>query len=200
LDQLLGRFPDLSVDLNLMDRFVDLIDEGIDLAIRIGTLSDSRLTARRLCANRRILVAAPSYLEKHPAPERLADLANHQCLLFTGFSRPKEWRLLGPDGVTSVSVNGRIATNNVGVMTTTAKLGLGITFGATSVVGPALLSGELVRVLPDYELEPTAIFAVYPSARQLSTKVRATVDFLAENLKDPPSWDRAIIGRIPGFR
>jgi hypothetical protein len=71
--------------------------------------------------------------------------------------------------------------------------------GATLSVGPALLSGELVRVLSDYEFEPTAIFAVYPSARQLSTKVRAVVDFLAEQLRDPPLWDRALVGKIPGF-
>jgi len=199
LTRLTARFPELSVDLNLMDRFVDLIEEGIDLAIRIGTLSDSRLTARRLCTNHRILVASPEYLTRHPAPERPEELAKHQCILFTGFSKPREWRLVGEGTATLVPISGRVATNNVEVLTTTAKQGLGITFGATLSAGPALLAGELVRVLPDYELEPTAIFAVYPSARQLSTKVRATVDFLADNLKDPTSWDRDLIGRIPGF-
>jgi DNA-binding transcriptional LysR family regulator len=200
LDRLLERFPELSVDLNLLDRFVDLIDEGIDLAIRIGALADSRLTARRLCTNRRILVASPEYIAKHGAPKCPEDLASHECIRFTGFARPREWRLLGPNGQTTVvNINGRVATNNVEVLTATAKTGIGVTFGATLSAGPSLFSGELVRVLEEYELEPTGIFAVYPSARQLSTKVRAAVDFLASNLRDPPAWDSALIGRVPGF-
>jgi DNA-binding transcriptional LysR family regulator len=98
-----------------------------------------------------------------------------------------------------VSLSGRVASSNVQLLTEAAKQGLGITMGATLSVGPALHSGELVRVLSDYEFEPTAIFAVYPSARQLSTKVRALVDFLADHFFDPPSWDRALLGKVPGF-
>jgi DNA-binding transcriptional LysR family regulator len=120
-------------------------------------------------------------------------------VLFTGFARPGEWKLIGPDGPATVSVSGRVATNNVETLTTAAKQGFGITVGATLSVGPALLSGELVRVLPDYQLEPTAVFAVYPSARQLSTKTRAAVDFLAKKLGDPPTWDKALRGKVPGF-
>jgi DNA-binding transcriptional LysR family regulator len=193
------RFPELTIDLSLTDRFADLIDEGIDLAIRIGQLADSRLIARRLCTNHRVLVAAPSYLEKRGVPTHPEELAQHDCILFTGFTRPREWRVLGPGGPYSVNISGRVATNNVDALTSAAKQGLGITFGATMSAGPALLSGELVRVLCDYELEQTAIFAVYPSARQLSTKVRAVVDFLAEHLHDPPSWDRRLWGKVPGF-
>jgi DNA-binding transcriptional LysR family regulator len=199
LDELLGENPELSVEVSLMDRFVDLIEEGLDLAIRIGSLSDSRLIARRLCTNHRVLVAAPSYLERAGIPSHPSELARHDCVLFTGFSRPREWRLIGPDGTVSVGVTGRVASNNVEVLRTAAKQGMGITFGATLSVGPALLSGELVRVLTDYELEPTAIFAVYPSARQLSTKVRATVDYLARRLEDPPIWDRQLAGKVLGF-
>jgi DNA-binding transcriptional LysR family regulator len=196
---LLAEFNELSVELTLTNRFVDLIEEGMDLAIRIGSLGDSRLIARRLCTNRRVLVASPAYLEKRGVPKTLADLLEHECVIFTGFSKPREWRLLGPDGPATVNVSGRMSSNNVDVAATTAKLGFGITVGATLSVGTALLSGELVRVLPDYEFEPTAVFAVYPSARQLSQKTRATVDFLAERLKDPPSWDRALFGKVAGF-
>jgi len=199
LDQLLSRFPELSVELNLGNRFVDLIEEGVDLAIRIGSLGDSRLVARRLCTNKRILVASPSYLERRGTPKSVDDLREHDCVVFTGFSKPREWKLLGPKGTVTVAVSGRVTTNNVEVLTSTAKHGHGITVGATLSVGPALLSGELVRVLPDYEFEPTAVFAVFPSSRQLSSKVRATVDFFAENLKDPPSWDRSLSGRVEGF-
>jgi DNA-binding transcriptional LysR family regulator len=199
IPELMRHFPELSIDLSLTNRFVDLVDEGIDLAIRIGALSDSRLIARRLCNNKRVLVATPGYLKKHGIPETPGDLKDHDCILFTAFTKPREWRLIGPEGPATVSVSGRIATNNVEVASTAAKQGLGITVGATLSVGNALLSGELVRVLPDYEFEPTAVFAVYPSARQLSTKVRATVDFLVERMEDPPSWDQALVGRVPGF-
>jgi DNA-binding transcriptional LysR family regulator len=199
IPELLEHFPELSIDLSLTNRFVDLVDEGIDLAIRIGSLTDSRLIARRLCNNKRVLVATPGYLKQRGVPKAPADLKGHDAILFTAFARPREWRLIGPDGPLSVNVSGRLATNNVEVASTAARQGLGITVGATLSVGKALLSGELVRVLPDYEFEPTAVFAVYPSARQLSTKVRATVDFLVERMEDPPSWDRALTGRVPGF-
>jgi DNA-binding transcriptional LysR family regulator len=199
LAELTERYPELSFEVSLTNRFVDLIEEGMDLAIRIGSLADSRLIARRLCSNRRVLVASPTFLARHGTPQRIEELAERDCVIFTGFSRPREWKLLGPGGPITVTVGGRVASNNVEVLTESAKLGLGITVGATLSVGPALLSGELVRVLSDYEFEPTAIFAVYPSARQLSTKVRSVVDYLAEKLDDPPSWDRALAGRVPGF-
>jgi DNA-binding transcriptional LysR family regulator len=199
IPKLIERYPELTIELALMDRFVDLVDEGLDLAIRIGSLEDSRLIARRLCTNRRVLVASPEYVERHGQPTLPEQLAEHECLLFTGFSRPREWRFLGPDGPVSAAVSGRVATNNVDVLAQVAKCGVGITFGATLAVGPQLLSGELVRVLPAYEFEPTSIFAIYPSARQLSTKVRATVDFLVEELRDPPEWDRRLCGKVAGF-
>lgn len=199
LGDLLERFPELSVDLALTNRFVDLIEEGMDLAIRIGQLGDSRLIARRLCTNRRVLVAAPSYVERHGTPKTPDDLTRHQCILFNGFPKPSEWKLIGPKGPVSVAVAGRVATNNVETLTNTARQGLGITVGATMSVGPALLSGELVRVLPEYQFEPTAVFAVYTSSRQLSVKIRAAVDFLAEKLADPPVWDRPLLGHVPGF-
>jgi DNA-binding transcriptional LysR family regulator len=199
IGQLLSLYPELNLDVSLTDRMVDLIEEGMDLAIRIGSLADSRLIARRLCTNHRILVASQDYLDRRGTPRELHELADHDCILFTGFSRPREWKLVGPEGGVSVSVSGRIATGNVQVLCEAAKQGVGITMGATQTVNRALLSGELVRVLSDYHFETTAIFAVYPSARQLSTKVRAVVDFFADNIKDPPIWDRALFGKVPNF-
>ncbi|MGC4091697.1 MAG: LysR family transcriptional regulator [Polyangiaceae bacterium] len=196
---LLEQYPELSLEVSLSDRFVDLIGEGLDLAIRIGALSDSQLVARRLCTNHRVLVAAPSYLKRRGTPSTASDLTQHDCLLFTGFTRPREWRLTGPDGPTSVQVSGPVASSNPVVLNEMAKRGLGIAVGATLAVAPALLAGDLVRVMPQYEFEASAIFAVFPSARQLSTKVRAAVDFLAQHLGDPPSWDRALRGRVAGF-
>jgi DNA-binding transcriptional LysR family regulator len=197
--ELTQTYPELSVDLSLIDRFVDLIEEGVDLAIRIGSLSASGLTARRLCTNRRIVVASPEYLARRGVPCTPQELERHEVVVFSGFARPREWRLVQGSQSESVAISGRLATNNVEVLTLAAKRGLGVTFGATMSAGPALVSGELVRVLPDWELEPTAVFAVYPSGRQLSSKVRATIDFLAEALKDPPVWDRELAGKVPGF-
>jgi DNA-binding transcriptional LysR family regulator len=199
LTEMSNRFPELSFDLQLTNRFVDLVEEGIDLAIRIGALADSRLIARRLCTNRRILVASPDYLAARGVPQQPSDLAGHECVIFSGWSKANEWRLIGPDGPVTVEVSGRIASNNVDLCTDAATQGLGITVGPTLSVSKALLSGALVPVLNGYTFEPTAVFAVYPSARQLSTKVRAVVDFLAETLPDPPAWDRELAGRVPGF-
>ena len=194
-----ARHPQVRFDIQLSDRAVDLVDEGIDLAIRIGALSDSRLIARRLCTNQRVLVAAPSYIERHGAPEHPEELSQHECIIYTGFAKPREWKLLGPDGPVSVSVAGRVATNNMEVVDNTSKKGLGISVGPTMSAYQALMAGDLVRILPSYAFEPSAIFAVYPSARQLSTKVRAVVDFLIEKFQDPPSWDRALTGKVAGF-
>lgn len=199
LEGLLRQYPELGLDLSLTDRFVDLIDEGVDLAIRVGALADSQLMVRRLCTNHRILVAQAGYLERSGTPTCPSQLAQHDCLVFTQFARPREWRLVGPEGVTSVTVRARIASNNPLVLTESAKRGFGITLAATLAIAPALLSGELVRVLPEYEFEPSAIFALYPSARQLSTKVRAAVDYLAQHLQDPTSWDASLAGRVQGF-
>ena len=190
LGELLHQFPELSLDLSLTNRFVDLIEEGMDLAIRIGQLADSRLIARRLCTNHRVLVASPSYIERWGMPERPEDLARHQCVLFNGFPKPAEWKLVGPGRPGHRRRRGPRRHEQRRDADRAAKQGLGITVGATLSVGPALLSGELVRVLSDYEFEPTAVFAVYTSARQLSTKIRAAVDFLVEKLSDPPSWDQ----------
>jgi DNA-binding transcriptional LysR family regulator len=195
-----ARYPTLSVELTLSDRFVDLIEEGIDLAIRIGALQDSRLIARRLCGNRRLLVASPDYLQHHGTPTVPADLATHDCLIFTALDRPNHWRLTGPDGPVNIAANGPVTSNNGEALTEAAKGGLGIALGATFSISGALLSGELTRVLPDYEFEPTAVHAIYPSNRLLSRKVRATVDFLAAAFSDPPEWDQVLQGKVPGFQ
>ena len=199
LSKLLKRHPELGVDLQLVDRFVDLVDEGLDLAIRVGALADSRLIARRLCANRRVLVASPDYLARRGVPKTPQELTEHECLLFTGFNRPREWRLAGPTGPVSIEVSGRMASNNVDALCDTALGGAGITMGATLQAWPHLRSGALVRVLRDHEFPPSAIFAVFPSARQLSTKFRAMVYFLCEEWRDPPTWDQELNGHVAGF-
>jgi DNA-binding transcriptional LysR family regulator len=199
LKQLRERYPDLAVQLSLMDRFVDLIHENVDLALRVGSPFDARLTAHRLCTNRRVLVASPEYLAEHGTPERPEDLAEHECILFTGFVNPQEWRINGPEGTTVLPVSGMMSSNNGYVLNTLAEQGLGITFGATLSLAPALLAGRLVRVLPAYEMEQTGIFAVYPATERLPSKVSAAVEFFGAQWTDPPSWDRQLAGKAVGF-
>jgi DNA-binding transcriptional LysR family regulator len=193
------RYRDLAVELSLNDRFVDLVHENVDLALRAGSPFDSRLTARRLCVNRRVLVASPAYLAKHGAPEHPSDLAEHECVLFTGFANPQEWRVTGPEGTVSVGVRGQMSSNNGYVLNTLAEQGEGVTFGATLSLAPALLAGRLVRVMPQYQMEETAIFAAYPAAVRPPLKVRAVVEFFAEHFSDPPTWDRQLDGHVAGF-
>ena len=192
IGSLLARHSALSVELILQDGINDLVAEGIDLVVRIGLLKDSRLVARRLCTNRRILVASPAYLDARGTPEKPEDLANHVCLPCTYMGRPNEWRLLGPNGVARVSIGGGLASNNIGVLVAAAEAGQGISVGPTQSVAGALASGRLSRVLPGWEFERTAIYALYPSRRQLSAKVRATIDFLSEHFSDPPAWDSGL--------
>lgn len=199
LEDILTKFPELSIDLVLTNRLVDIIDEGVDLAIRIGALSDSRLIARRLCTNQRVLVASPSYIARRGTPAAPEDLAEHECIIYSGFQRPREWKLIGPDGPTNAAVSGRVGCNTVNVLIQLALKGHGITLGPTLYVHRELIAGDLVRVLPEYQFEETGIFAVYPSARQLSTKVRAVVDFFADRFQDPPPWEGGLVGKVPGF-
>lgn len=196
LDRMLKQFPELGIDLTLTDRFVDLVEQGVDLAVRIGALPDSGLVARRLCANRRILVASPAYLERRGMPKSVSELATHECLLFTAQSRSRDWRLIGPGGPARVVANGRLCSNNAEVLLRAAREGCGVARGSTFAAAPALLAGDLVRVLAPYEFEPTAIYIVYPSARQLSRKVRAVIDTLARSFDDPPIWDRSLAERV----
>lgn len=199
LRDLRERYRDLSIELSLNDRFVDLVHENVDVAIRAGSPFDARLVARRLCVNRRVLVASPAYLAKHGTPKHPSELSQHECVLFTSFSNPQEWKLSGPEGIVTVKVRGQMSTNNGYVLNTLAEQGEGISFGATLSLAPALIAGKLVRVLPKYQMEETAIFAAYPAAEHPPLKVRAVVDFFAEHFSDPPRWDRQLDGLVPGF-
>ena len=179
-------FPDLTIELKLSDGGVGLESDGMNLLIRTGPLNDTPLSARRLCSERRFLVAAPAYLEKHGAPRTVAALAEHRCVVFTGFEKPSEWLLNGPGGPESVRVSGPIATNNVEVLALTASQGLGIAMGAATSASPYLRSGELCRVLSEYEFEPAQIFAYYSPSGALSSTVCRLLDFLLEELRRAP--------------
>jgi DNA-binding transcriptional LysR family regulator len=190
----LARFfeahPEVTVNLDLSDAFVDILADGYDLAIRIAALDDSSLVARRLAPNHRVLVAAPSYLARRGAPQSAADLARHNCLTA---SPHDAWRLEGRDGPVSVRAFGNLQTNSSEVVREACLAGLGVALRSTWDVGPDLQAGRLQVVLPELRgSSRVGIYAVYPSRRFLPHKVRLFIDFLADLYGPVPSWDRGL--------
>jgi DNA-binding transcriptional LysR family regulator len=183
----LRAYPGVSVDLRMTDQIVDLIDEGIDLAIRIGALKDSTLVAKKLASNRRVLCASPAYLAAHGTPRHPADLAGHECVILAD---QRDWSFVTPTGVIDVRVSGRLVTDNGEVIRDALAAGVGIGLKSTWSVAPLIASGELVTVLDDYPLAQTvAIWAVYPSRAFVPPKTLAFIDFLAAQFGEPPYWD-----------
>lgn len=183
----LRAYPGVSVDLRMTDQIVDLIDEGIDLAIRIGALKDSTLVAKKLASNRRVLCASPAYLAAHGTPRHPADLAGHECVILAD---QRDWSFVTPTGVIDVRVSGRLVTDNGEVIRDALAAGVGIGLKSTWSVAPLIASGELFTVLDDYPLAQTvAIWAVYPSRAFVPPKTLAFIDFLAARFGEPPYWD-----------
>lgn len=184
----LRRYPQVSLDLRLSDDVIDLVDEGIDVAIRLGALRDSTLVARRLAVNRRVVCASPAYLAAHGAPRHPAELARHECVVL---GDQRDWSFETPAGPLKVRVSGRLVASNGEAIREALVDGFGIAVKSTWDVGPNLRDGSLVPVLADYPLaEPSAIWAVYPSRAFVPLKLRAFIDFVAEHFGDPPYWDR----------
>ncbi|MFZ5957096.1 LysR family transcriptional regulator [Pseudomonas knackmussii] len=194
LPELLARHPQLDLDLDLSDRQHDLVADGFDCAMRIGQLVDSSLVARRLAENRRVLVASPEYLERAGMPQHPNELTQHSCLHFSLFREGDVWHLLRGDERCEVPVHGRIRANYGGALVEAALAGLGITLTATFIAGPALRRGELVQVLPEWQLPPMHIWMLYPSGRFLAPKVRAFSDFFAERFAGVPYWEPEALG------
>jgi DNA-binding transcriptional LysR family regulator len=187
LPELLGRYPDLEIEMHLTDYFVDIIREGFDLAIRIGELEDSSLVARKLANERRVMCAAPSYLAHAGVPKSLADLESHNCLVA---GAQDIWRLDGPSGHNDIRVKGNIRSNSAEFVRSALINGLGIALRATWDIGAELARGELVVVLPEYTgSSNNAIYAVYPCREFMPTKVNVFIEFLAEIYANETAWD-----------
>jgi len=188
IPEFLRRYPGVSVDLRLSDHLVDLVDAGIDVAIRLGALKDSSLVARRLAVNRRVICCSPAYLEAYGTPHHPSDLASHECVIL---SDQRDWGFITPAGPVNVRVNGRFVTDNGEVIRDALLDGFGIALKSTWDVAGHLRSGQLVTVLDSYPLaETVAIWAVYPSRAFVPPKTVALIDFLASHFGDPPYWDR----------
>jgi DNA-binding transcriptional LysR family regulator len=177
----LSSYPDVSIDLVLNDRDVDLLDEGVDLAIQAGPLPDSSLIARRLGAAPMIVCAAPSYISRHGEPKRPADLADYSCFEYSSARTRGVWAFAGADGAeTMVTVGqGRFRANSGEALRMLALRGEGIVLEPRFIVADDLRAGRLVRLLDEYEPAPTMIHVVYPHSRLLPVKVRTFVEFLA---------------------
>ncbi len=184
-----ARYPEVSIELTLNDRFIDLVEEGADLAIRIGALAESALVARRLFPVRLALCASPAYLAKHGEPRTLADLARHNCLGYTYTRGGVEVDLLGPEGRVVAPFRGTLRANHGEVLHQAALDGLGIVLQPTFISGEALADGRLRSVLPGYCTQALDAYAVFLSRKYLSAKVRTFVDFLAERFGPEPYWD-----------
>ncbi len=178
LSALARRYPALEIQLELLDRSVDLIGEDFHLDIRVGRAHEPHLISRRIADNARVLCAAPAYLAECGTPATLADLATHRCIVIRerneDFGR---WVLHGPHGPESVKVSGPLSASNGEVVHGWALDGHGIILRSVWDVGPAIAQGELVRVLPAYE-QPADVWAIYPSRLSTSAKVRVCVEFL----------------------
>jgi DNA-binding transcriptional LysR family regulator len=185
LSTFLAKNTGVSIDLVLNDRFVDLLEEGFDLAIRIARLPDSSLVARRLAPSPRRVVASPAYLERAGHPAVPADLQQHNCLMYTYQATGAEtWRLVGPDGDVSVRVAGNLTANNGDAIRRACLDGLGAALLPTFMVDEDLEAGRLIEVLPQFVDETAAVYAVHPHRRHVPGKVRAFVDFLVMRCKE----------------
>lgn len=189
--QYLEDHPQVTVDVMLGDRYVDLIDAGVDVAIRIGQLADPLLVTRRISPCRMVVCAAPAYLQRHGMPRTPSDLRGAQRLAFSEAVSVGDWTLHDAQNHTHI-VDGpcRMTANNTQMLLASALAGAGIAYGPTFVFGPHLQRGELVALLPDYPAADLTLQAVYPSTHQIPLKVRRFVDYLVAAFGDNPPWDR----------
>nr|WP_209737359.1 LysR family transcriptional regulator [Aureimonas populi] len=184
----------VRVELGLNDRVVDILDEGWDLAIRIGRLKDSALKARRLAPCRIILCASPAYLAARGTPRRVAELSDHDCLGYTlsEMTGPEQWSF-GRTGEVKVRISGPMRANNGDAVARAAMEGLGIVYQPSFIVGEALRRGALVPIALDHPpVQISEVHAVYPATRHPSAKVRTMIDFLAARWGPTPPWDRGL--------
>jgi DNA-binding transcriptional LysR family regulator len=190
LTRFMDKWPEISVSTSFNDRYVDLIDEGVDLAIRIGGSEDGRLMSRSMAPHRLVTCAAPSYFASRGRPERIEQLAEHSCLAFVHGGRPVEWRFSDNGQSRSVAIGGRFAATNAEALRDATLAGYGIARLATFLISDDLRSGRLLPALEHFDAEGPPIRAVYPSSRHLSPKVRSFIDELLDAWRPDPPWDQ----------
>ncbi|MNJ23417.1 HTH-type transcriptional regulator DmlR [compost metagenome] len=183
------RYPGVKIDLQMLDRTVNLVDERIDLAIRTSNDLDPNLIARRLTVCRSVICASPAYLREHPTPLQVQDLARHNCLTHSYFGRSL-WHFEVEGESVSVPVQGNISANEAMTLQRAALAGAGIAMLPTYQAAPALHSGELLRLLPQAKPRELDLNAVYTSRKHMPATLRSMLDFLTERFTAEPEWDR----------
>jgi DNA-binding transcriptional LysR family regulator len=178
----LRRYPEVGLDMDYSDRRANLIEEGIDLSIRITRRLEAGDVARRIGSGRMLAVAAPDYLARHGRPQHPAELAHHECLGYTAGSGSLAWQFMVAGQLESFPVRSRVSANNGDVLTEAAAQGLGITCQPDFIVGTYLADGRVEAILADFPLPELGIYAVLPSNRHIPHRVRVLMDFLGERL------------------
>lgn len=176
--EFIARHPKVTLDVTLSDQIVDLVEEGYDLAIRIATLPSSTLVSRRLASTRMVLCATPKYLAQHGTPRQPSELAQHAVIAYSYWSTKDEWHFDGPHGGVSVRTQPRIRTNSGETCRAAALAHQGIVLQPSFLVGADLSAGSLIELMPEYSAIKLGIYAVYPTRKHLSPRVRALIDFL----------------------
>jgi DNA-binding transcriptional LysR family regulator len=187
--EFMARYPELRIELVLSDRYIDPLEEGVDVTVRIGALEDSSLIARRLAPARLALVASPQYIKQHGAPQMPQDLGSHRCLAYGHMAAVHRWQLLQGTRAVAVQITSTLCSNNGEVLRTAALAGNGIANLPTFLVGPDIAAKKLVLVLPDNPPTELGIFALYAPNRYLAAKTRVFIDFLVARFGEEPAWD-----------
>lgn len=180
-----ARYPELTIEVILTDRKVDILAEGFDLAVRIGELEDSSLIVRRLASVDRFICASPDYLRRRGTPRKPEDLEGHDCLIYAYHALPTKWHCKGPERDAIIEVTGKLVSNHAAMLVEAACQGLGLVFCPIFLSAVAIRQGRLQRVLSDWHF-PLSVSAVLPNARHIPAKVRTFVDFLAAHFQRPP--------------
>ncbi len=185
------RYPGVSIDLQMLDRTVNLVDERIDLAIRTSNDLDPNLIARRLTVCRSVICASPAYLHEHPAPQRVEDLSEHNCLTHSYFGKSL-WHFEQDGEPQSVTVRGNISANEASTLLRATLAGAGVAMLPSYQAGVHIVSGELIRLLPQAEPRQMNIYAVYASRKHMPTTLRCMLDFLVLRFPEEPQWDACL--------
>jgi DNA-binding transcriptional LysR family regulator len=181
-------YPKVELEISLSDRLVDLVDEGIDLAVRIARLENSSLVGRRLASTRMCLCASPAYLASHAPIRQLSDVAEHGTVAYSNFASGNEWQFEGPQGRESVTTRSVVRCNNGDTCRAIALAGGGVSLQPSFMVAEDLRRGDLIEILPGFRSVELGIYAVYPTRKHLPAKVRALIAFLVERFARP-AWE-----------
>jgi DNA-binding transcriptional LysR family regulator len=183
------KYPELKVQLALSDEMIDPVTQGFDVTLRIADLPSSSLIARKIAPARRVICAAPSYLQRRGTPQHPNDLREHDCLTYGHLATGNQWKLNGPDGDHWIQIPWTLCADNAEVLRDAAVKGRGVALLPTFIAGEDLRTGALKAVLTQYKAPELLVYAIYPPTKHLSVKARVFIDYLAERFGGRPDWD-----------